>query len=177
MLHNYTPSRWFECDAFEVTKAGYFREYEVKLTVQDFRADTRKEQTRVEYEPQPVENGRTKWNRKEVSLGTKHELLADPRRALTSKFTLPVQFWFVIPESLHEAVKPVLPEFAGLIIAVPFETRQDPHGVRLSEMKAAPRLHNELLADEILNNARSVCYYRMHSLFCRGRMLHEKDKV
>jgi hypothetical protein len=36
---NYTPKDWWECDVFELTPAGYFREYEIKMTVADFRAD------------------------------------------------------------------------------------------------------------------------------------------
>lgn len=30
ILHNFTPSQWFECDIFEVTGNGYFIEYEIK---------------------------------------------------------------------------------------------------------------------------------------------------
>lgn len=42
MMPNYTPSQWWECDIFAVTKAGYFVEYEIKRTVADFRADAKK---------------------------------------------------------------------------------------------------------------------------------------
>ena len=43
-IPNYTPMRWHECDLALVTVAGYFREYEIKLSVADFRADGRKSQ-------------------------------------------------------------------------------------------------------------------------------------
>ncbi|KKK93421.1 hypothetical protein LCGC14_2693070, partial [marine sediment metagenome] len=42
LMPNYTPWQWFECDLFRVTKSLYFYEYEIKLTVSDFKADARK---------------------------------------------------------------------------------------------------------------------------------------
>lgn len=39
---NFTPAKWWECDVFELTKAGFFREYEIKLTRSDFRIDAKK---------------------------------------------------------------------------------------------------------------------------------------
>lgn len=38
-LPRYTPDNWWECDVFEVTAKGYFREYEVKTSRADFRRD------------------------------------------------------------------------------------------------------------------------------------------
>ena len=46
-MPNYTPRDWWECDVFCVSKAGYFTEYEIKLTAQDFRADAQKQATRL----------------------------------------------------------------------------------------------------------------------------------
>lgn len=44
ILPNYEPPKWiwFECDVFVVTGDGYSIEYEIKLTVSDFKADRRK---------------------------------------------------------------------------------------------------------------------------------------
>lgn len=42
IVPNYTPPGWFECDVFQVTKAGYWVEYEVKLSYADFKADSKK---------------------------------------------------------------------------------------------------------------------------------------
>lgn len=42
LMPNYTPCAWHECDIWRVTKSGYAQEYEIKLTVADFRADQRK---------------------------------------------------------------------------------------------------------------------------------------
>ena len=42
VLPNFTPNGWFECDIWVLTKSGYGREYEIKLTVSDFKADAKK---------------------------------------------------------------------------------------------------------------------------------------
>ena len=41
ILGNYTPTGWYECDLYAVTKAGYWSEYEIKLSLSDFEADFR----------------------------------------------------------------------------------------------------------------------------------------
>lgn len=43
---NYTPDGWWECDVWAVTRAGYGIEYEIKLSVHDFRADKQKAKRR-----------------------------------------------------------------------------------------------------------------------------------
>lgn len=42
IMPNYTPIGWWECDVCCLTKAGYMREWEVKLSASDFRADFKK---------------------------------------------------------------------------------------------------------------------------------------
>jgi len=42
MIPNYTPAHWFECDLIRVTKAGYLEEFEIKISVADFKADAKK---------------------------------------------------------------------------------------------------------------------------------------
>ena len=72
---NITPKGWFESDVFSMTKAGYFVEHEIKLTVQDFERDARK------------------------GGGTKHRRLAD------GDTDGPKYFWFVIPEELEGKIE------------------------------------------------------------------------
>ncbi len=99
VLPNYTSANWFECDVFEVTAAGYFVEYEVKLTLNDFKADAKKR--------------RHSYGQ---ATAMKHSLLAaaDPHG--------PSRFFFVTPPGLvavehRESLDPaaVLPSWAGLI--------------------------------------------------------------
>jgi hypothetical protein len=84
-LPRYTPIGWWECDVFELTPAGYFREYEIKLTVADFKADVAKSKVVGE-----------------VSRN-KHLEIRQPFG--------PRQFWYVVPDQMVQEV----PEWAGLI--------------------------------------------------------------
>ncbi len=71
MLPNYTSSRWYESDVLVVTSAGYTIEYEIKLSLADFKADFR--------------------NKSE-----KHKRLRDGHPTLF----VPTRFYFVVPEML-----------------------------------------------------------------------------
>jgi hypothetical protein len=137
-MPNYTPKNWFECDLFAATKAGFMYEYEVKLSAADFKADAGKECV-VRRGPRNefTESGRVK----------KHALLAEG-------FTAgPVQFWYVMPRSVAEAV--VLPAWAGLIVV-----EQTQWKVVLASRADGPRLHNTRLNESVIAHARSVCYWR-----------------
>lgn len=87
LVPNYTPRDWFECDLFRVTKAGYGVEYEVKLSVRDFRDDARKAD----------------------AAGRKHEQLAG------FVASGPSRFWYVVPAGIADDVRDNLPAFAGLM--------------------------------------------------------------
>ena len=140
-LPNYTPPNWFECDVFELTDAGFFREYEIKLTVSDFKADARKSQ-----------------RRKGVDV-FKRDLLGEPIQTKG-----PVQFWYVTPVGL--LTPQMLPPWAGLIeislrppdLRYPqcFESKEH-------EVVKAPRLHNEKANERIRLAALVCCYWRLHS--------------
>jgi hypothetical protein len=153
LLPNYTPSQWFECDIFEVTKAGYFREYEIKLTYGDFKADRKKEKTKVSFAGSE-ENGQ-RWTRREPRIGTKHQMLAD--KALIG----PSQFWFVCPENSADVIPlSEIPSWAGLIY-IPIDGGE-------IEIVKAPKLHRSKHNPEIIKHARGVCYYRFHRLFIKS---------
>jgi hypothetical protein len=143
VLPRYTPRKWWEADVFELTGAGYFREYEIKLTLADFRADAKK-----------IEEW--KWGDPRTGVKeTKHQRLA--RGDLAG----PTQFWFVAPEGLIQALQ--IPPWAGLI-----EMRMHPatRPLRMSESEEirAPRLHKTPADPRIEAHARSVIYYRLHTL-------------
>jgi len=140
VLPNYTPHHWFECDVFEVTAAGFFREYEVKLTVADFKADTKKER-----------------------LGCKkHELLA--RRDTDG----PRQFYYVTPARLLQPE--MVPEWAGLIeLDDRGPTHAAPWRYKERMVKKAPALHRQKVQESTLKAAQGVIYYRLHNLLIYGR--------
>lgn len=151
MLPNYKPHNWWECDVFELTEAGFFREYEIKLSRADFKADASKMRRRYDYA-------------NDVDVVTnKHGLLAD--RAVHG----PSRFWYVCPTDLLTAEE--MPEWAGLIYAKEIVRLAPPWNVLFNEVKPAPQLHREKASDKIKAHAASVCYYRMHRLFINGRLI------
>lgn len=126
----YTPDGWWECDVIEITKAGYWVEYEVKTSRADYLADFKKSKTR---------RGETV---------TKHGLLeSDPTKG-------PSRFFFVAPMGL---IKPEdLPKWAGLIEAYKFS----PGGVIMFHYTVkAPRRHEEQHLS-FVSSIRRAAYYR-----------------
>ena len=154
VLSNYTPKDWWECDVFEITDAGYFREYEIKLSAGDFKADAKKEKRGWDYDH---------LTRKVTNplIGGKHEMLANGDTRGPSAFS------FVIPEGLIPIES--IPAWAGLITAHWIPSHNAPWNVRLTIVRNPPRLHDGKLSDKISEHARGVCYYRMHNLFCFGK--------
>lgn len=148
-LPRYTPHRWWECDVFEATPAGYFREYEIKVTRGDFFGDAKKKQIE-----RYTQDGLFKRVAVEES---KHELLAagDGRG--------PCQFWFVTPPGLVTASE--VPRWAGLIeVNGAHNAEFRPHLCQEVAVVRAPTLHRQTVSDRIMAHARSTCYYRMHGL-------------
>ena len=144
VLPGYTPALWWECDLFELTAAGYFREYEIKLSRGDFLADAVKQRS-----------ARWRWEHGQQvrSAGVrKHDALAlHDRRG-------PTRFWYVTPAGL---IKPEeIPEWAGLLEVTQLYGKL----VRFKTTKEAPRLHQEKCDPKVIEHARSVCYYRYHRL-------------
>lgn len=145
VVPNYTPSGWFEADVFQVTKAGYFREYEVKIDRADFRADADKRSN----------VWKTELGRWRLGPGrSKHDRLTegDP--------TGPTKFWFVVPTGLVQLVE--LPKWAGLIYV-----REHMGRLYSTEIVPAPQLHREKLAQSTVDHARGVCYWRFLDLWMK----------
>jgi hypothetical protein len=155
---NYTPARWWECDVIEFTAAGYFREYEIKVSRSDFFHDADKKAALrfpSMYGKEPAPGGESK-----------HELLAkgDPRG--------PVQFWFVVPAGLVRLNE--VPTWAGLI---EIDESPAPYS-RLSEResKKAPRLHSTKAGEAVRLHAVSVCYYRFHGSLSKLTRLQRETR-
>ena len=139
---NYTPKEWWECDVFELTKAGYFREYEIKLSRADFRADKLKVDRRFDYDTC------------EYRARVKHDLLAG------SSTEGPNYFWFVCPKGMLHVSE--IPTWAGLI-----EAEQRPHRSQLilNTIKQAPKLHGEKLHQDIRGHLFRTYYHRFQHWF------------
>ena len=135
-LPRFTPVGWWEADVFELTDAGYWREYEIKTSRADFRNDAKKRKV-----------GRVERN--------KHDLLA------ARDVSGPCQFWFVCPAGLIPVAE--VPEWAGLIEMSDTGRGHKKYRVRDTVVKAAPRLHQEKCRPVVVEKARECCYWRLHA--------------
>lgn len=132
MLPNYTPCNWFESDVFEISKSGYMVEWEIKLSIADFRKDVEKNDTYT-------------------ARGKKHDRLAarDPLG--------PSRFYYVAPKDMIS--RDLLPSWAGLWEVT--LTGYKDHPVLMGEVVPAPRLHKEKVSQVVKDHALGVCYWRL----------------
>ena len=114
----------------------FFGEFEVKVSVSDFKADGKKERSGYAYE---------EGKYRKIPATTKHDRLAarDPKG--------PCRFWFAMPEKIAEQVE--IPEWAGMIS---FGERSMTGRV----IKVAPQLHRQKVSDRVIDHAKGVFYYR-----------------
>lgn len=131
-----TPKGWWECDMFATTKAGYWSEYEIKMSRSDFLNDFKKKMA--------VVNGRRRSSRfcNDHNTLNKHELLA------AHDIMGPSYYWFCTPEGLVDISE--VPEYAGLIeFPAPKTLKSSPHwSVYYQVRKKAPRLHGEKFSED-----------------------------
>lgn len=148
VLPNYTPACWWECDLFEVTKAGYFTEYEVKISVSDFWADRDKFKRVL-----PLwDFSKPEGQQLSSAIEKKHDKLQ------LGSTDGPRRFWFVTPAKLIPVDH--IPDWAGLI-----QIHESTNGWPAEEtVKEAPRLHQTKLDKSVMSHAYTVGYHRFHNL-------------
>lgn len=139
---NYTPKNWWECDVFELTKGGLFREYEIKLSRADFRADRYKA-------------FRTWVNTDGINpnVRKKHDCLA------AGDTTGPSYFSFVCPAGMLDLSE--VPAWAGLVTA----EERGSKWAYLSVAKVAPRLHRLRLDEKVRQHLFRTYYHRFQWWF------------
>lgn len=144
-LPNFTPRGWFECDVFELTKSGFFVEYEIKLTLSDFKADRQKfRRTTTGVFP----------DFKDVD-EFKHDLITKGPPA-------PSRFFYVTAKGI--VLTESVPAWAGHIEA------EHPEGWRrplLTIRRDAPRLHRQKSDPKLIEHIGVTSYYRFMRLFLR----------
>lgn len=158
VICNFTPTGWFEADVMEITKAGFFVEYEVKLSASDFKADGKKV--------------RKDWNhnlRQMVDSPTKHQML----RARSVRG--PSRFWFVLPEGVVDLAD--IPVWAGVMRAHEQRGGWGPYRVRLRIERKAMQLHRAKIDPAVKERARESCYWRLHGLFCFGKTVDSQPSI
>lgn len=151
-LPNYTPANWWECDLFHLTESCYFREFEIKLTVSDFRADAKK------YQRHGGDWIDGKWKSKDEH---KHAMLK------SGDVRGPTQFHFVAPAGLLPLTE--IPRWAGLIEFTDHRNYSPPWNLHFVEIKRAPRLHKTKADPKRLEIILRTSYYRFNSLFIYGK--------
>ncbi len=134
MLPNYTPIGWYECDLYVVTAAMYTIEYEVKLSVVDFKADWRK--------------------------CNKHLRLAERGRRGP---WCPNRYYFAVPEGLlsPEAVPEYAGlVYLRWLFKNPSDRAAAPREPIETIVRPAPRLSTVKVTEKTINAMRQTAYHR-----------------
>lgn len=165
MVPNYTPMNWWECDIFRVLKSGFVAEYEIKTSVADFKADFKK--SHDQHGRIDDGDGRPKWG--VVSSRQKHDMLAagghtqvlwqhgkPPERSF-----VPNYFAFVIPMDIEDAVRPLVPRYAGLLVK---SSRY-----RVYIKIKPPRLHGEKPTNDWAAELAPTFYHRYWNLKTKAK--------
>lgn len=118
----------WESDYLAKTKAGYWYEVEIKISISDFKHDFKKRD----------KHDTLRTGRHGDGWGGRVDCLR------------PNYFSYCVPEHLVPKVEPLLPEYAGL-----FGVSEHGH---LVNHKAPPKLHSEKLTDEQLKLAEKFYY-------------------
>lgn len=123
-MPRFAPGDWWENDLCAVTRAGYWTEFEVKLTRQDFLKDKGKDRSKWE----------GKWPDMVKKVEMKHDLLATTE-------TGPARFYYAVREGI--ATEADMPAWAGLLVFYwqKFE-HSDGGQWHVREVRKAPRRHS-----------------------------------
>ena len=142
IISNFTPTDWWECDMFSVTKAGYGYEFEIKISKADFKADAVKNR---------VVRGKSWPPTTEV----KHELLAKGQPDGPSRFA------YVVPEGLLTPED--VPEWSGLYVVY---KRRNGH-LAIKQEKQSPSLHKQKTPQSTIDKIKDSYMWRYWALRCK----------
>lgn len=142
-LPGVTPKGWWECDMWTITKAGYWHEYEIKISRSDFKKDAKKHRC--------VRGSRT-------DIVFKHDEL------YLKSVVGPNYFWFATPPDLVTLDE--IPEWAGLV-EIDWKPIYPYHLIanNLSVIKKAPRLHKVKFSDKRFEQIKTSMMYRYMNLY------------
>lgn len=116
IIPRFTPAGWWECDVWRLRDSGFTDEFEIKMSVGDFRADSAKSRSR--WMPGAM-------NLTDQQNENKHEMIAAGRG--------PNRFWFVTTEEIASKVE--IPDFAGMVVV-------NRLGRSAGSKKTAPKIHS-----------------------------------
>lgn len=150
--------RW-EADLLQVTKSGYLREFEIKISRSDLKNDAKKDalyatgkETVTLYNGHPFE--RAVYGKR-----TKYDVLQAGERV--------TEFYYVVPEGM---VKPSdLPDWAGLWWVGEHITQYGTRHYTLIEVRRAKRLNRVTVSEKVKAEMLKSCYYRYWRLWLEKR--------
>lgn len=165
VMPNFTPPGWFECDVFELTKAGFFIEYEIKISFSDFKADA--------FKAKELWEMGVRWGERKLGM-SKHDQIR------TGQPGSPSKFYFVCPANLATVLHndSNYPSWAGLIACHVSERhagQTHPRSIVTAVLRDAPRLHRVKYDETIKAKAHVTCYWRMHNLMLYGRHIQPTE--
>lgn len=155
----------YESDIASMTKTRFGHEFEVKVSRADWLAELRKiassDSNSKRSRAKRLANAaaiasalKAAWANGEERCGEEFRFTQDPT---------PNYFWVVAPPGVVKAEE--LPEYAGLMEVEPYRFgNHKAHGYRLTQTKAAPRLHALKMTDrQVMAMARGVSlrYWQM----------------
>lgn len=160
LMPNYTPLHWWENDLFQITNAGLWVEYEIKRSLNDYRADFRKTDSC---------QGRKKFKHDILAAGS-DKIIYDPYEHIPTlvgkhlvTVRVPNRFYFCVPIELDKKITP--PEYAGLII---YNKANKKTSYIVS--KPAPLIHKVKHGEAILRPALVAAYNRYRWKFIESEI-------
>ncbi len=164
-----TLNGWWECDMFCTTKAGYWHEFEIKVSRADFFKDFDKKMAML--------RGRRRSSRfcgvKGVDTLHKHAMMegGDERG--------PSYYWFCIPEGLVEESE--IPDYAGLIeFPEPAGKKPSPYWRGyMNTVRKAPKLHKMKISQDRLEHLQRQIPYRYQAAYFEKipKLLRQIDEL
>lgn len=163
IVPRYAPVDWHECDLYVVSKRGLATEVEIKISLKDFRNDKLKDLHCME-----VWRENPQWR---VPAGPgAHGRVYKHARLQGADRRAPNYLYYLVPEDLVDAVRPELPDYAGLLSA------RMKNSFRITQVCEARRLHGNKPSAQQLEHARGVFYYRYWTL-CRGVRMRQALQI
>lgn len=157
LMPHYTPNDWWECDLAVFSAARYLTEYEIKVTLSDFRADQKKSRRFCRGMEVPV--SQKAYDRLEQQNPHLYQRLYKHGQAQEGQG--PKHFWFCAPRGVIPLEE--LPDWAGLM---EFEWAAHWNSgelyLRGRQVRRAPAIRGARKFEQgVIDHCRGVAYYRL----------------
>lgn len=128
----------FESDVLVLKPSGYLIEYEIKLSVSDFRADFRKKR-------------KVHRHQRNSPTYTRHEFILSGKGAN--------RFYYALPDDIYKKVKDEIPPWAGILTFHPREVDGKKY-VIIGHQRNAKLLHKKTFGNEAKSKILTAMYWK-----------------